>query len=115
MSEPLIDRVCAECGRVFCPAPYHIFKQQRKGKPLYYCGWNCYSHAKKNRPKPENNGKAKPIDAYDSRGNFIKTFPSIKSVTEETGEGATAIRNCCEGITKATRGGYIFKYKEKEK
>lgn len=33
-----VDQKCAECGKVFCPAPEHVFKRNKK----YFCKWSCY-------------------------------------------------------------------------
>ena len=114
MSEAWVDRVCAECGRVFCPAPYHIFKQKKGTKTLYYCGWNCYCKRDKT-PSRQYQGRARAVDVFSLNGELIHTYPTMKAASEETGESLTAITNCCKGITKATRGGLIFKYTEKEK
>lgn len=32
--------ICANCGKEFLPAPYHVFKYNGR----YYCKWTCYNH-----------------------------------------------------------------------
>lgn len=34
------EKYCAKCGKLFIPAPEHIFKYGSK----YYCKWTCYLH-----------------------------------------------------------------------
>jgi hypothetical protein len=114
MSEPLVDRVCAVCGRTFVPAPYHIFKRIIGTKTFYYCGWNCF-HKGEQEPKRRDNGKAKAVDVFATDGEYIRSYSSLKEAHEQTGASITAINNCCRGLTKTTRTGYIFKYKERGK
>lgn len=35
----LIERRCSRCGRIFVPAPYHIYKKAEK----VFCSWSCYN------------------------------------------------------------------------
>lgn len=37
---------CAKCGKVFVPAPFHVYRVESK----YYCKWTCYNHR---NDKPE--------------------------------------------------------------
>lgn len=37
----IVERKCPTCGKIFCPAPYHRFKDN-KGR--LYCRWTCYNH-----------------------------------------------------------------------
>ena len=41
--DPLVNivvRSCPRCKKKFCPAPYHVYRDE-KG---YYCSWTCYNH-----------------------------------------------------------------------
>jgi predicted nucleic acid-binding Zn-ribbon protein len=39
---------CAKCGKLFIPAPEHIFKAGSKTGTNYYCKWTCYNHRNDN-------------------------------------------------------------------
>lgn len=114
MSEPLVDRVCAECGRVFCPAPYHRFKRfGRNGNAIYYCGWNCFSKAETVAKSKPRGSTPKIVFAYNTEGELLQVFSSVSEASEKTGLCEKSIRSCLNGRAKST-GGYIFKYEEKE-
>ena len=49
---PFVERLCFECGKSFIPAPEHIFKELRKGKTYWFCGYNCKCRFEKKNPKP---------------------------------------------------------------
>lgn len=108
MCEPLVDRKCACCGKIFCPAPYHVFKVGAK----YYCSWSCYYKSVYGK-----NGKkltrGRRINQYDRNGNYIATYPSIQKASSETGVSYETIRVICNGQTK-TPHRYIFKYADKD-
>ena len=38
----IVEKKCPKCGKIFCPAPYHRFKDKSTGK--LYCCWTCYNH-----------------------------------------------------------------------
>lgn len=48
------------------------------------------------------------VSQYDTKGNYIKTYESIKQASEETGVDKTGISQCSRGLLK-TSGGYIWK------
>lgn len=48
----------------------------------------------------------RPVSQYDENGNFISSYPSIKSAHELTGVHMYSIVNCCKG-NAASAGGYI--------
>jgi hypothetical protein len=39
----ITEEKCPTCGKIFCPAPYHRFKDN-KGR--LYCRWTCFNHRK---------------------------------------------------------------------
>lgn len=43
----LAEKKCAKCGKMFIPAPQHVFKEYGK----YYCKWTCYNHRKDKEDK----------------------------------------------------------------
>lgn len=36
----LPQKKCRKCGKIFLPAPMHIYHVGSK----YYCSWTCYNH-----------------------------------------------------------------------
>lgn len=36
----LPEKKCRKCGKIFIPAPLHIYKD----KSRWYCSWTCYNH-----------------------------------------------------------------------
>ena len=56
----------------------------------------------------------KAIIQYDKNNNKISDFKSITDASEKTNISITSIVNCLKGLSK-TSGGYIWKYKEKER
>lgn len=38
----LPEKKCPKCGKIFIPAPMHIYHEYSK----YYCSWTCYLHRK---------------------------------------------------------------------
>ena len=49
------------------------------------------------------------VDQYDLKGNYIKTWNSLKEVENELNIFATSISKCCRGKVY-TAGKYIWKY-----
>jgi hypothetical protein len=38
----LPEKKCRKCGKMFIPAPLHVYREYSK----YYCSWTCYLHRK---------------------------------------------------------------------
>lgn len=51
-----------------------------------------------------------PVLQFDLQGNFIREWPSMIKVEEETGIYQSNICRCCSGIRNSA-GGFIWKYK----
>lgn len=41
MSHTLEERKCAHCGKIFVPAPYHIYKCEDENGHLLFCRYTC--------------------------------------------------------------------------
>lgn len=41
----LIERKCANCGKIFCPAPEHVYKDDDKA----FCKWSCLCEYRKHK------------------------------------------------------------------
>ena len=62
-----------------------------------------------------NEKKTKKVNQYDLQGNFIKTWNSIKEISEKLGICNSHIGDCCKGIYgRKTSGGYKWKYADEE-
>lgn len=60
------------------------------------------------------NPAARKIKQYDLKGNFIKTWNTIREASKTLNIGETNIGACCRGKQK-TAGGYIWKYIEERR
>ena len=49
------------------------------------------------------------VDQYDLNGNFLKSWDSIKSITDYYGFSKNTVINCCSHRSKSG-GGFIWKY-----
>lgn len=99
---------CPICGKIFSPAPYHVYEDNEK----LFCTWTCYLRFMETKQRKVI--KAKPVEQYTPRGVYVKTFSSAKEAALEVGiKRENNIRECCQGKCR-TSGGYIWKYKTKE-
>ena len=51
MDYPFREINCELCGKKFIPAVEHIFKETRKGKPIWFCGYNCQCNYDRENPR----------------------------------------------------------------
>lgn len=118
-AEHLVPRVCAKCGKVFTPAPYHQFVTYPSGvqntRKKYYCKWSCYNH--RNDIPDKRGAKPKKVLMYDKRGEvLLGEFDNAQQAALWlTGQGINAnnrlIQRACRGEIQH-HCGFIFKYKE---
>lgn len=57
---PFVENKCEVCGRIFIPAPEHIFNEVRGGKTHKICGYSC--NLKFNRKHPVAKGGRRKMD-----------------------------------------------------
>ena len=55
------------------------------------------------------NSSAKAVEQYDSNGNLIATFASVREAAKHLNLDSSTISKVCRGVNK-THGGFIFKY-----
>jgi hypothetical protein len=117
-AENLVPRVCAKCGKVFTPAPYHQFVTYPSGvqntRKKYYCKWSCYNH--RNDIPDKRGAKAKKVLMYDHSENLLGEFDNAQQAAlklSEAGMNAEGrqIQRACRGELRHYHG-FIFKYKE---
>lgn len=65
-----------------------------------------YNSDEKNKPR-----NMKPIEVWDTKGNYINSFPSINKAAKETGVSPSTVWKIVKGKIKEPRK-YIFKYEE---
>lgn len=93
-----LTKICEVCGKEFTPNP-------TKRKRAHVCSNECkvkldYTHAAKRK---------RPINQYNKKGEFIKTFNSARDVQNELGYFESNINKVCNG-KKNTAYGYIWRY-----
>lgn len=94
--------ICRKCGKIFCPAPQHIYKDN-KGM---YCSWTCYNH----RDEKTNQRKYKYVECYDKDGSLLRRFKSSTAAAQFTGFEIKKIADACRKGTEYH--GFLWKYKE---
>lgn len=100
------ERICKKCGKVFCPAPQHIFVDE-KGM---YCSWTCFNHRKDEKP---NTGRSvKKVELYSLGGCLLKAFTSATDAAKKTGYLANGIRDACR--EQKPYMGFIWKYRDEK-
>lgn len=91
-------KICKVCGKEFQPPIKH------RGRNTI-CGIDCWRiWQRKTTPFKEIK-----INQYDLKGNFIKTFKSIKDASNEINGLSTNIVKCLKNKTKSAYG-YKWKY-----
>ena len=51
MEFPFKEMTCVVCGKIFIPAPEHIYNEERGGKVKHICGYNCNCVFNRKYPK----------------------------------------------------------------
>lgn len=96
---------CQKCGKIFCPAPQHIFAENKQ----YWCKWTCWNHRKDNEETAKGK-KAKSVEATSLNGKAKMVFASAKDAAESLGFCTNGIREACRQQTPYN--GYLWKYAE---
>lgn len=99
-----IESKCLKCGRIFVPAPYHVYKND-KG---YFCSWTCYNH--------RNDGviskrKMRKVEQYSIDGKFIREFNGITQAAQFVGANTNTIKKACQKPMGMCRKS-LWKYKD---
>ena len=97
----MIEVRCPKCGKIFVPAPQHIFRD-RYG---FYCSWTCYNHRKEGRQK---RSRSHGVDQCNRKGELITVFKDAKAAADAIFGSEKIIRRACaESILYR---GYIWRY-----
>lgn len=100
----MIEVKCQKCGRIFCPAPQHVFTENKR----YWCKPTCWLH--RNDGKKADSKKAKIVEMTTLDGKEKHVFTSALEAAEYTGFRAPAIRDACR--LKKAFNGYLWNYAE---
>ena len=73
----------------------------------YNCNYG--NHTKKLKKSYILNGNNRPIDVYDMKGTFLKTFDCSNEVCKELGVQRRGLYLACQGVTKSCKG-YRFAF-----
>lgn len=79
------ERFCKKCGKIFIPAPYHIYRDQNG----FYCTWTCYNHR-------ETVKKTKSIATYTKNGELLRVYNSASQAAEYLGVSVWDIYDACK-------------------
>lgn len=97
----LTEFFCPICGKLFIPAPQHIYKENGK----VYCSWTCFCR----RVVKEKAKKVKIIEQCSKDGDVIRTFKGAVEAAELINGTEDSIRKACKN-SKAYKG-YLWRYK----
>ena len=94
---------CKKCGKIFCPAPQHMYKDH-KGM---YCSWTCYNHRDDCQDKKR---AVRVIEQYTKDGVLLNVFPTLRKAADHINGYAQSI-SVAANYGKAYKG-YVWKYRE---
>ena len=84
----MIERFCRKCGKIFIPAPQHIYVDHNG----IYCSWTCYNH----RDTASSVRKTKSVAQYTKKGELLRIFNSAVQAAEYVEASVKSIRNACK-------------------
>lgn len=117
--KPLSDETKAKLssalkGRVITEESRKKRSETMKGVPKSDETRKRMSEAQKNRVRPvARSKKAITIEQYDTNGNLLKVFASLKDASLEVGCQSSGISLCLKGRLK-TSGGFVWKYHQQK-
>lgn len=98
----LTEHRCPKCGKLFFPAPYHMYKD----KANIYCSWTCYNHRNDGRKER----KLKVVEQCTKSGEVVRTFSSVKQAALYMDGTIDAVYSACRN-NKIYKG-YLWRYKK---
>ena len=99
---------CYGCGKMFIPAPEHVYKEDEK--PV--CTWTCLcSLRRRKEQKRRSRENVSPVEMLDQEGKHITFFPSARAAGEALGVDPAGIRDVCAG-RQMRSAGYRWRWAE---
>ena len=99
------EEKCQKCGKIFCPAPEHVFVENGK----FWCKPTCWLHRHDGKPKVDGR-KAKIVEMSSLNGKQRTVFTSALEAAEYTGFSVSKIRDACR--LQKPFNGYLWNYAE---
>lgn len=104
----IIEMPCAKCGRIFVPAPEHVFRDNHK----WYCSWTCYNHRYDGAKKGRQGKPPKSVEQWSADGReLLRVYPNVPMAAEYAGISERSVRRSCRSGEPIM--GYLWKYSEK--
>lgn len=103
-----IEVVCHGCGKLFVPAPQHVYKED----DLLVCTWSCLCDLRRRKERTRKNRGRSDISAVemlDLQGGHITFFPSARAAGDALGVDPAGIRDVCAG-RQARSAGYRWRW-----
>jgi hypothetical protein len=101
----LREEICPKCGKLFIPAPEHIFREDGRS----WCKWTCWNH-RREKPKRVGGKVATSVEMISLSGEKSIIFTSAKEAADCMGFRANGIRDACR--EKTPYMGYLWEYKD---
>ena len=76
----MIEVYCSKCGKMFIPAPQHIYKDH-KG---IYCSWTCFNHRNDGELIQHSRPRIYKVEQYSLDGELIAVFQSSTEAMAST-------------------------------
>lgn len=99
----LVERKCAQCGRIFCPAPEHAFIEDNKG----FCKWSCLCEYRKKKEAD----RMKKREAYHHRRVYSRDLRERAIHMCESGKTPKEVGDEL-GINNGTVSNWMAMYKD---
>lgn len=100
----MLELYCRKCGKLFIPAPQHIYKDH-KG---IYCSWTCFNHKDDGTLLHIPKVRLHCIEQRSLDGELIKEFQSATTAAEYINGTANGIRISCRNGNRYK--GYYWRY-----
>ena len=108
----VILKVCPVCGKEFVPAPWHVYKDKRKGgNRKFVCSYGCMRKSerekKPSKPIVHRVYVRKPVKCIETG----EVFECAKAAATTIKADASRIRSACRGERDTVKG-YHWAYME---
>lgn len=95
LSTILPAHTCPKCGKIFYPAPQHVFVDNGRA----YCSWTCFNHRKDDK-KRKSTVWSTQVERLTLEGKLLDVFPNPEFAAGHVGGTPLGIVKACRGGTK---------------